>query len=931
MTRFSSWRRAQLLADAHPAGGRLARTLHVELTDSAVPTDSASGDISFVFRSAADIAQITERAIRHRAPAPGVDNEETTKCTHIDFHSPDLPWRYTPKPTTKDQLRPWLALLVGTSDEVNISGNFVTLAESVLRDYDLRTSSQWAHVQSPDTEDPTELGQPATNRFSRLLSLRPLQALTSYVAVVVRTFDAVGDDLWTNGVLKHGGHPVPALTSWTFTTGEGGDFETLAAQLHIPKAGDLGKAHLTFRGADAPVDPLEVRGALQSLQDVQQPENPDQADLARKVAAAVLGSAEPDELGPPVYGRPWVADPRTGTGWVQQLRADARLRIHAGTGQWTGVEAQDELMAAAIDQTGSLADAAGLIARTAAGLSISASLWKRALPADPVARLQVLAPMTTRLPVEGTSQMVAHAVTTSDRNLDRALLTGAGQRLLNRSVRLDRTPVASAADLLKAANAPAPADLDPWAEQVWTDLLPPTGASLYQELWFALSELRKVALAAHGRYLREIAPLAGRSDPMDIAEHVRGFVEAERTGLEEGSQRLHVLGDRCEAVWKTAAASAGAGSWNEVLDRLVTTDYAADLIYGPVQTAVLRCLIPGCEVDAATPLHPESECARLVALLRIPTPHDAMPISLDGLGNGVAAALDPASDSPPAQRSLDEQLPPILRGRLAPARYPLGLDFPTWTLLRRYEPDWLLPGAATVPKHSIIALRTNPVFIDAFLLGLNSQFLSEVRWRGLQVDRWGTPLRMFFAPIDEGTGTRMPDVIPIEDWPEGSQLGAASHQRSAGQGPTERLVLLFTTPLFRRYPRTLVYLQKRLDDDELNDLLLTEKPQLTPPIGMSHHQWRETRIHIPPVFSGTIGPDQVFFLFDVTPEALDAYFLVLDQPPSEQQRFRIPKKPLHHDGAAELEPAATVAKELLDRHTRVALDGKTLEAMGKNP
>ena len=118
-------------------------------------------------------------------------------------------------------------------------------------------------------------------------------------------------------------------------------------------------------------------------------------------------------------------------------------------------------------------------------------------------------------------------------------------------------------------------------------------------------------------------------------------------------------------------------------------------------------------------------------------------------------------------------------------------------------------------------------------------------------------------------------------------------------------------------------IRDRLGDDELNDLVLTEPPQLTQPPGTTFEQWTATRAQIPPVFSGTIGPDQVFFLFDIAPENLDSYFLVLDEPPTEQ-RFRNGRPPANRS-------AARVAEELLDPHTRVALDGQELEAMGLDP
>lgn len=881
---YVSWRRARLIAErtAPNAQGRLARNLRVTLTDSVA--GSADGDIALVFRSAADVAALTQRAIRHRAPQPGVADAETTKLTHVDFASPDLPWRYTPRGAEPDdpaRLRPWLALIVGDADEIRLDGATAVIAARLLAmPYHLLGRSwQWAHVHSPVGDPEPDHGTPGPQRLSRLLSPRTdLRPLTGYTAVLVPTFNAAGQDMWDpNGVVRNGGAPLPVLSSWSFTTGEGGDFETLAAQLTMPPAADLGKATLRYPPALAPAGALDVdvRGALASLQEARPGDDSALDGAARAMADWVLGvAADPQLLGLPEYGRPWVASPsEQASGWVAQLREDARMRIHAGTGAWTGVEAQDELMAAAVDQAGSLLAAAGKIARTAAGLMAAAVHWDRALPADPVERLTVLGALAPRLPVTGSSGTVADVVTGPGSTLGQGIFSGAGARLLGRPSRTRDASAPGPADTLGAINAAPVPDGDSRERLInlWEEVHP-DGRELFELVEAALALLT-------GGHAHEAAEILGH----------RYF--------------------GCEDLLERVLSALRVSDWDEAARRLTQPDAAA-LAYGPAQTPILRCLF-GCAHDGDDQ---RGRCAALIALLRIPAPQVLHPVSLERLGAAIAGTVDPRGPRAPARLRLSEEIHGLPVDSLAPPRYPLGLDFPTWTLLRRYAPDWLLPGAQRIPEHTITALRTNPAFIDAFLVGLNTQFLSEVRWRGLPVDRWGTPLRMFFGPVDPATGKRRGDIVPIEEWDPATPLGANQHQDvPPGPDPTapaERLVVLFHTPLFRRYPATLVYLHRATGDEELDQASLVSA--LQPETGLS------------PVFTGTITPDLVFFVFGIAPSDLSDYYLVLDEPEAEL-RFRA--EPGY---GADLSSAA-VAATLTDRHTRVAISGAHLETQGGMP
>lgn len=324
------------------------------------------------------------------------------------------------------------------------------------------------------------------------------------------------------------------------------------------------------------------------------------------------------------------------------------------------------------------------------------------------------------------------------------------------------------------------------------------------------------------------------------------------------------------------------------------------------------------------------------------------PINLEQLGTVISKALDPRQESPPAKRRVCDRLVGVDCAGLIPPEFPIGLDFPTWTLLRAHDEEWLLPGVGNLKKNTITALRTNPAFIDAFMVGINSQFLAEMRWRNLAVNRKCTPLRMFWGQINSSNNKRQADIQPIDQWKKSLErsLGDKSHQTlheaTIGGDSSERLVLVFKSDLFRRYPSTLVYLVKpdsAVDVDtpisrqnSLNplDVLLSSPPDFefrsqetegSPQWEKEFHDWRAKRKFFGPVFIASIKPDVTFFIFDIKPETLDQYWLILDEPPTEL-RFR--HKPSPHANDAEI-----LLSEQIDQPTRVAWEGKVLEEKAK--
>lgn len=941
---FSSWRQPTIVAEATGStGGRRAGRLDLTLTDSirTGPGEEATGGVGFTLRSGADVVGLAPSAIRHRAPAPGVTDAEDTKFPHVDLHAPDLPWRYAVRHSDTGQTQPWLALVVGTPEEIRVSGRSATLSATMLKDdYPLAQSHLWAHVQVPHVEstDRAELGRRTPERFSRVLSLRRLVPQTAYLAVLVPTVGPGGVDRWdSDGVVVDG--PVPVLDSWRFSTGEAGDFESLCRALRLRDPQGIGRASLTAeRSGGDPDGPttrviLEVRGALSALTDVTPP--PDEAirsvtEHLRSLHDLPVPPGEPTLLGLPEYGPPWVDRPEESpAGWVRQLHEDPRDRIHAGTGATVGVEAQDDLMRAAVEQAGALHEATALIARTAAGLALSGDLWHRSLPAEAVARLTVLAPQAARLR-DGAGQLLAETVSGDGSPLVPEMFTGAAQRLLGRAqnpARLWR---------VVATPAPGPAPRAGSEEEAFQTYLDPSRAwelasgdpELRNNLEACLTEVLVEALLVGRDYRRNRG--TRRDEPWWLAETALPLTERIQD-IVRG--RLPMVEERCgwAAVMREAATRADAlAPLGTELETFVTDrgqDLAAvqffargvagggeeELVFGILQELLLGCLVRESQVP-----------------LRMPVPEVPQRVDPVGLSRVLQDALDPRREGAPARVSLGQRVHGMPVDGLGPPRFPLGLDLPTWSLLRRHEPDWFLPGAQTLEPDTVLALRTNPAFICAYLVGLNTQFLAEARWRGLPVGRHGTPLRMFFAPVDAVSGTRTPDVLPIQTWDEQGVLGSRTHLFPPDlpvEPPAEQLVVLFRTSLFRRYPRTSVYLQAVFAEGRLAD-----PPEFEPPDIDDRELlalWHADRASIPPAFTGTIGPEIVFFVFDVPPTELDDYLVVLDEPPSET-RFgeKSTAPPVTVATLLALDTGAQVARDALDRHTRVAISGTYLRVQG---
>jgi hypothetical protein len=239
---------------------------------------------------------------------------------------------------------------------------------------------------------------------------------------------------------------------------------------------------------------------------------------------------------------------------------------------------------------------------------------------------------------------------------------------------------------------------------------------------------------------------------------------------------------------------------------------------------------------------------------------------------------------------------------LAPLRDCPDIDLPAWPYLRDVVPHWLLPGAESLEPGEVVAMRTCPEFVEAFLLGLNHRALGELAWRQHPVKVGCTPLRRFWdsAP-DEGEPTEAgEDIRPVKDWPAGSRLG--SHAPDGVRA--ERLVVVVRSSLFRRYPRTLLFLAPRgaLPGWSKGNVVLDQP--------------------LRPRSVTAMSPDLTVFAFDADPEVVNDHWVVVQEMP-EGIRF------VRTTAAAD---SAAWAKANLDQPLRVLLPGPaTVGISGADP
>lgn len=834
---FLGWSRAGPALAASEAEGRLRR--RVGLRVLGLETGAAEDrSIEFELMGPGDVSGLLPGAIRKVSPPPGATAAEETMSPYVEFAELDLPWRYSPRardPAT-DSWRPWLALLAGPASEVvELPGGKAWVAGRVLEQHPLQRSHQWAHVQQTDSAPP--------HRTARLLSPCDLKPNTDCVALLVPAFQGGGEPAWEAGANEA---VLDVYHIWRFRTGDAGAFKDLALRLRARRGGEPGVAPLGTTFVEYPLEQganVVVAGSALVAPGAAAAGAEAPPDVAQSLAAMRLPAE--DEQGRrvvrlPLYGEAWRPKPlEPEGGWGAQINGSPQHRIAAGLGLWCGVANQDLIARAASERAGGLWIAAQRVAGLAAGLEAAASLWRRRLPATPEARLRLFGPALARVmgrTADGRLTAVLSAVTDADNAL------GSGRPM-------------------------PPAFLSSSARR----LLRPAAGRWRRAAPGALSSESLVAAA------NDCARVASASD-----------VPSGRPSVGQLERRLNV-----DDLFAAAPAMTGArGRLASAGPRMLQS-----LVQG-LWSRVLRILL-GRRAAPPPPLPDRGRLDPQVAALRellpraVPraSPRRCRPVDLRALDSALLDAFEPGPAGPAAQRVLAtlEGLDPD--EPLSPPEICADLDLPAWRFLRDEAPEWLLHGRGAIARDEVAALATNPAFVEAFLIGLNSQALGELRWRNIPFRTGCTPIRRFWdriTPDRPGDPARADtDIRGVAGWDPAQPLGHDDH--AASPEGLRSLVVALRTDLFRRYPKSLVYLAAaRRGASGAVDWTLDADPAE----------------RVAPVFNGRIEADLVFFGFPVGPSTLAEHWFVVEEAPPG---FRFSAERLRTSTAANGAGAAAAA------------------------
>jgi len=505
-----------------PARGKVE--IKVPVIDDGGPLDA---EMTVNVHGPADVVEIDPRQVIRAFPKADGADAEIDDLVHVEFDRPDLPWLFTPAgPDAAGQLVPWITLVVAERRHIQWGEQRgATRIAAIRRDQlqSLADAWAWAHAQvvGPKAVKAPGLPEPeptlarrlseanAAHNLSRLVCPRRLDDATRYVACVVPTFSCgrqAGLGLAADPQLTPAwgafpdfgaGEPdsvveLPVYYSWSFATGESGNFETLARKLK-PRAAPPGvgrrRVDATRPWTPAPLlagdsgAEVVVKGPVVSPQD---PEALPQAfpeehwpteerqhwpahvtdelvtRLNRADEQAHVRVPGPMLVGPPLYGSNHARQPRIETdaaaaaaqpAWLRELNRDPRHRIVGGLGTRVIQSEQETFVAGAWNQVIGVEAANRALRLAQLAKHVSTSLHERHLARLSDAAIVAITERVHAKVLDAPQRSVAAAL--DDSSLPTTATVGAFRRLARvrgpvarRAVPDDRTQRALAVESL---------------------------------------------------------------------------------------------------------------------------------------------------------------------------------------------------------------------------------------------------------------------------------------------------------------------------------------------------------------------------------------------------------------------------------------------------------------------------------------------------
>lgn len=919
---FLPWIRRGMGAEIERQDGTLTGEARVSVpitlaVDAAGDARSVTADMALF--GPGEVAALDPRAVIRVIPKPGEVDAEPNYFPAAEFDQPDLPWRFTPAraDTSRERLRPWLALAVLAEGEIvdetpaSGDGRLPAIVAGGASLPLLEQSWAWAHVQvdgfdpSAESLDDVVAKQPQRVR-SRLLAPRHLLPRTSYRAFLVPTFergrraglheplDDTVDALEPAWAPDAAAVRLPYYYTWSFQTGEKGDFETLVRRLRArPVDRGVGIRPLDVAAPDpalppAASTPLALEGALMSPAAEASPWNAAErdafvtelADLLNRQSEALETEGVERTVAPPLWVRWHARSTRLQTDdearpiWFHALNSDPRLRTAAGLGAEVVRRNDQQLMAEAWNQVEGVLEANAEMRRAQLSREASERIFRRHLtPLKTDAFIQLTEPLHARFTL---SPETVRAVLRRS-PIPEGALSGGMRRTLRpgggAGRRIARLRKPGTQPLLERLNrgevrARPPRETPEGMitpDRIVDELQDAGEFPTYQKVPGHLL-LLLIVLLLLGLLFLLVVPLLGLlllAGAAVIGRRVWGIwseglePRRKRRVLDWSATPRDVRGMEPAPGFVPAVATPGDWSSDPQPPDLTPVEEAAAT--ARFQDA-LADLVG--EVNAAPAPGPRWQVADLSAisarLVEKMNPRLTIPAAIQHrltLGGWVTWQYGQA-----------DPLEPIMA---AP-----HIETPMYEPLRDLSQEWLMPGVGTIPGDTATLVVTNPRFIEAYMAGLTHEMARELLYHEYPTDQQGTYFRQFWdvrgmvsssgAPPDPES---MRDITPIHSWPAGSELGSHSGRNPVPQ--EGHLVLLIKGEVLRRYPTTMVYAIRTALDDSGRRVLSDE--------------------HAYPVFEGHLEPDISFFGFDLLPsdvigeEDPDAeeqgwYFVLQEQP-----------------------------------------------------
>jgi len=843
-----------------------------------------------------DVIGMNPQMVVRTEPPPGIGNFEPNYLVFIELYDEDFLWRYTPASASGDKLRPWLALLVLAVGETPESSEFtfdvrrlplpVVKVKVPAALPEPAQSWAWAHVHINEGHDnATEFEKflqslhsddnPNHDKITcRLMSPRRLDANKAYRAFVVPAFETgrraglgrndVGDadaqqPAWT-GRPGEGEVELPVYYEWQFRTGKSEDFESLVKKLE-PRLMDarvgirdmdgtkpgFGMTNGTDLGDLPPGSPPQVIGLEGALRAPSTRSRPETVDVTRPFFADLASLVNlPEQLRqsggttpvvcPPIYGEHHALDHEidpAGSGWLNQLNRDPRLRSAAGVGTVVVQKHQETYVARAWSQVQRILEANRRIQLTRYAMVVATRMHESfTAKLGPQALITHFAPLLKK--VKGSPTTLAYQL--GESNLSATAVNGAFRRVIRprgayfrRLYRADSSfsHVALVDDLNKGRLSAAP------AKPIPADLL--TVEDVAEKL--KDSKLEPETIAHPGKAAEGVAAAPPRDD--------FAFVESDPVTPAVSQGRTSV-----RSVERATSSSSEALRFTETTT-FTPSDKGKDSVEGENfrRAAISLGQRTAIEISGA---------ARL-------------PLDVDGAARTLISAIDPRVAFP--KQLVGKVKFPFDPGwllqpeRLVPAMAYPDFEDPMYEKLRDLSSELFLPNLKLIPEDTLSVLETNPSFIEAYFTGLNHAFGQELLWREYPTDRRGSYFRQFWdtkgiiaeasSLRPEEVAERSKDILPLDRWTASSSLG---EHANPGR-PARPLALVIRGELFKKYPNTIVYAQRAHVARDAQNQPQPDRPPVLVDVQSDADMTQEIRF---PIFRAEIPPDLRFFGFDLT-------------------------------------------------------------------